>query len=186
MEELYPLESTWIVAACAGAVLILMWYDLRRATLPLQNILMITICIFAAEAALDHFLANYARVELAGPRWHYLGGAALLWTAVVLTCRRITKFIIRPWRNEKVYGLWLLGMSTVFVFLFQFGWTAVNFDPENDPLPPDKALIIAGIRAGVALVLLTCLFPFFIRKRPLRRKVKADSPTPQQPQQHAQ
>jgi len=182
MEQLYPLESSWIVALAAGALMILMLWELSRS-LPFQNLLMITVCLLAGEALLEYFLAKYARIELSGPMWRYLAGAALLWGAIVLTSRRMVQFIIRPWRREGVYGLWLIGLSALLTILFQFGWPCINIDPESDPLPSDKVATMAGIRGLVTVILLTCLVPFFIRKRPSSRKSK--SQLAQEPHQEA-
>ena len=183
MDNLYPLESSWIVALVSGAITILMLVELTRS-LPIQNLILIVACVLVAEAALEHFLANYALVELSGPRWWYLTGAALLWLAVVLSVRRLAQFILRPWRRERAYGFWLIGMSAVFTAAFQFGWPCLNVDPDAEALPPGKALIITGIRALATAVLLTCLMPWFIRKRPVSRSKPSE--LAQQPQKEAQ
>jgi hypothetical protein len=183
MSELYPLESSWIVALAAGATAIIMLLALARS-LPVQNIVLIVAGIFAAEGVLEYFLASYARVEVDGPMWCYLGGAALLWLAVVLSVRRLAQFILRPWRRERAYGYWLLGMSAVFTAAFQFGWPCLNVDPEADPIPPDKIAIMTGIRALATLILLTCLMPWFIRKR--AATMTGPSKLAQEPEKEAQ
>jgi hypothetical protein len=182
MEELFPLESSWIVALAAGALAIVMVLQLRRS-LPVQNIVMIVVSLLAAEAGLEYFLSNYARVELSGPLWCYLAGAALLWTAVILSFRRVSQFILRPWRRGKYYGIWLIGMSAVFVAAFQFGWPCVNIAPDADPLDPGKAAIMAGIRGLVTAGLFVVLMPFFLRKRPVKRVEPSE--LAQQPQKEA-
>jgi hypothetical protein len=183
MQELFPLESSWIVALASGAVAILMLLELARS-LPLQNLVIIVVALMVGEGVLEHFLANYARVEVTGPMWCYLAGAALLWMAVVLSVRRLAQFILRPWRREKVYGIWLIGMSAVFTAAFQYGWPCLNVDPEEEPIPQDKVAIMLAIRALATVVLLTCLVPWFIRKRPV--SPAKPSQLAQQPQKEAQ
>lgn len=183
MEELFPLESSWIVALAAGAIALVMLLRLARS-LPGQNIAIIAASLLVAEGLLEYFLANYARVEVNGPLWCYLAGAALLWLAIVLSVRRLAQFILRPWRRERAYGFWLIGMSAVFTAMFQFGWHGLNLDPDAIPIEPDRAAIVAAIRGGATVVLLTCLVPWFIRKRPVSRVKQSE--LAQQPQNDAQ
>ncbi len=183
MQEHFPHESSWIVALAAGAIALLMLLRLARS-LPGQNIAMIAAGLLAGEGALEFFLAKYAQVEVTGPMWSYLGGAALLWMAVVLSARRLAQFILRPWRQGRWYGIWVLGMSAVFTAAFQFGWPCLlNLNPDTDPIPPDKAAIMAGIRGVATVVLLTCLVPWFIRKRPVSRAGRSE--LAQQPKKEA-
>ena len=179
MEELFPLESSWVVALAAGALAVIMLLRLARS-LPGQNIALIAASLLAGEAALEFFLARYGRVEVAGPMGCYLAGAALLWLAVVLSFRRVAQFILRPWRRERAYGFWLLGMSAVFTAAFQFGWPAVNLDADAYAIPTDKAAIMAGIRGGATVVFLACLAPWFIRKRPVLQAGRSElAPQPE-------
>jgi hypothetical protein len=179
MEELFPLESSWVVALAAGAIALLMLLRLARS-LPGQNIALIAACLLAGEGVLEFFLVKYARVEVIGSMWCYLAGAALLWLAVVLSFRRVAQFILRPWRRERAYGFWLLGMSAVFTASFQFGWHGLNLDPDAYPIPLDKAAIMAGIRGGATVVLLAGLAPWFIRKRHVSRAHRSElAPQPE-------
>jgi hypothetical protein len=179
MEELFPLESSWIVALAAGALAILMLLRLARS-LPGQNIALIAASLLAAEGVLEFFLAKYAQVDVTGPMWRYLAGAALLWLAVVLSARRVAQFILRPWRRGRWYGIWVLGMSAVFTASFQFGWHGLNLDPDAIPIEPDKAAIMAGIRGLATVVLLAGLAPWFIRKRRVSRAARSElAPQPE-------
>jgi hypothetical protein len=183
MEELFPLESSWIVALPAGAMALIMLLRLARS-LPGQNIALIVAGLLAGEGLLELFLAGYSRVEVTGPMWSYLTGAALLWLAVVLSVRRLSQFILRPWRRRRPYGIWLIGMSAVFTASFQFGWPCLNLDPDVDPIPPGRAAIMAAIRGLATVVLLTGLAPWFIRKRPVSRAGRSE--LAQQPENEAQ
>jgi hypothetical protein len=125
MEELFPLEASWIVALAAAAVAIIMLLRLARL-LPGQNIVVIAAGLLAGEALLEFFLAKLGRTQVAGPMWCFLAGAALLWMAVVLSARRVGQFILRQWRRSKHYGIWLLAISAVLTGMFQFGWPRLN------------------------------------------------------------
>lgn len=183
MEELFPLESSWIVALAAGALALTMLLRLARS-LPGQNIALIAASLLAGEGVLEFFLAKYARVDVTGPMWCYLAGAALLWLAIVLSVRRVARFILRPWRGGRWYGIWVLGMSAVFTAAFQFGWHGLNLDPDAIPIEPDRAAIMAGIRGLATAVFLAGLAPWFIRKRPVSRAARSE--LAQQPKNEAQ
>jgi hypothetical protein len=184
MQELFPLESSWVVALAAGALSILMLLRLARG-LPGQNIALIAAGLLAGQALLEFFLAKYARVEIKGPMWCYLAGAALLWLAVVLSVRRVAEFILRPWRREKAYGFWLVGMSAVGAAAFQYGWPClINLDPDSFPISKHRVVIMAAIRGAAVLVLLAGLTPWSIRKRPVSRAAR--SKLAPQPKKEAQ
>jgi len=181
MEQLFPLESSWIVAVFAGTVAIFMLLQLARS-LPGQNIAFIAVVLLTSGALLQWWLAKYTRMEVIGPMWCFLAGGALLWLAVVLSARRLAQFILRPWRRADYYGIWLLAMSAVATAAFQFGWPCLDFDPEMGPVDLSKAAIMAGIRGGATLILLAVLSPWFIRKRPR----KSRSQLAQQPEKQAE
>ena len=180
MEELFPLESSWIVALAAGVVAIIMLLQLARA-LPGQNILVIVLGLLAGEALLEFFLSKLGRTEIVGPMWCFLAGAGLLWMAVVLSARRLGQFILRPWRWSKFYGSWLITVSAAFTAVFQFGWP--RFD-NPDLVGPNRATLMAAIRALCTVVFLVCLSPWFIRKRPGSRSGR--SKLAQQPEKQAE
>ncbi len=183
MQELFPLESSWIVALAAGAISLIMLLELARS-LPGQNIALIAASLLAGEGVLEFFLAKYARIDVTGPMWCYLAGAALLWLAIVLSVRRLAQFILRPWRRERAYGFWLIGMSAVFAAMFQFGWHGLNLDPDAIPIEPDRAAIMAAIRGLATAVFLAGLAPWFIRKRHVSRAARSE--LAQQPKNEAQ
>jgi hypothetical protein len=184
MQELFPLESSWVVALCAGALALIMLLRLARS-LPAQNIVLIVAGLLAVNGLIDFFLAKYGWVDVTGPLWCYVAGAALLWMAVVLSLRRVAQFILHPWRGGRWYGIWVIGMSAVFTAAFQFGWPCLLvLDPDALPVPPDRAGIMAGMRGGATVLLLTGLSPWFIRKRPGSRARR--SQLAPQPEKEAQ
>jgi len=141
MEELFPLESSWIVALAAGAVALIMLLQLARL-LPAQNIVVIAAGLLAGEALLEFFLAKIGKTKVTGPMWCFLTGSALLWMAVVLSARRAGQFIMRPWRRRKNYGLWLLGISAVLTMVFQGGWPCISNPALVDP---QAAALASGV-----------------------------------------
>ena len=185
MEELFPLESSWVVALAAGAIALVMLLRLARS-LPGQNLIVIAAGLMAGEALTDWLMLKYRLnpVELEGPVWTFVAGAALLWLAVVLCCRRLAQFIVEPWRREKYIGLWVLGISALFTAGFQFGWPCFRTFFDLDPMDTDKAAIMAGIRGLGTVVLLGALTPWLIQKRPVSRARK--SKLAQQPENKAQ
>jgi hypothetical protein len=185
MEELVPLEATWFVALGACILALILLLELAR-TLPGQNILLILLVLAAGEAGFEYYSArHFTRVDLPIPFWWYMTGATLLWTTVVLGSRRLAQLILRPWRRERVYGLWLLFVSSVVTALIQFGWPCLNAErSDSEAIDFGKAAALAGYRAGATLILLACLFPWFIRKRP--ESQEPDSELAQQPENKAQ
>jgi hypothetical protein len=171
MEDLFPLESSWIVAAIAGVIAIVMLIRLYRA-LPLQNILLITAALMIGQGLLEFLVVKVGKIDVPDPQWHYRLGAASLWLAVTLTARRVTKFIARPWRHEKVHWIWVIGLSSVGTAAFQFGWTLL--DPDF-PFPA-KAFGMAGVRLLGTAVMLACLSPWFIRKKAIPGKDFSELP----------
>lgn len=180
MEELFPLESSWIVALAAAIMAIIMLLQLARG-LPGQNILMIAVGLLAGEALLEFFLAKLGRTEVIGPLWCFLAGAGLLWMAVILSARKLGQFILRPWRWSKYYGSWLITATATMTAVFQLLWPRFD-NPEL--VGPHRAELMAAIRALSTVGLLVCLSPWLIRKRPSPRARR--SKLAQQPENQTQ
>jgi uncharacterized membrane protein len=45
----------------------------------------------------------------------------LLWIVVILNSRGVARLILRPWRKLRVYGYWLMGITTVLTLVFTLG-----------------------------------------------------------------
>jgi hypothetical protein len=169
MENLFPLESSWAGIVPASLLAVFMLWLLSK-TLPVQNILMIAACILAGEALTDFLFAHFLWIEVDGPLWIYVSGAAVLWLGIVLGGRKLAQLILEPWRREKVYGYWVIGIGAVFVGMFQFGWPSIN----PDPIPESRAGLMALIRGAATIVFLFALSPWFIRKRPVSNIQKSE------------
>lgn len=172
MEALFPLESSWIAALAAGVIALIMLLRLARS-LPGQNILMIAAGLLVGEGSLELLQIQISQITVTGPLWCYLAGAALLWLAVVLSSRRLAQFILRPWRAEHYYGIWLITASAVITALFQFGWPCLNAQTIGArAIDSGLAAGLAAIRGAATAILLVCLTPWLIRKRPYSRAAR--------------
>lgn len=99
----------------------------------------------------------------------------LLWIVAVFSARGVGRLILRPWRKVKVYGYWLIGVTSVLVLVFDialepFAWHVKHFwlwQPTKlavdwhgtSPLSP------LGWGCG-ALFILMFITPSLIRKQP--------------------
>lgn len=45
----------------------------------------------------------------------------LMWVTVILVSRGVARLILRPWRQIRTYGLWLIGLTTALVVLLDLG-----------------------------------------------------------------
>lgn len=122
MEDLFPLEPTWMLAVAASVLALVM---LRRLIKPLhfQNTAFITVVLMLGQAFIEWLVVvRICKTDLPDPRWRYYAGAALLWMAISLTARRFAKLIARPWRKERVHWLWVIFLSGLGAGAFQFFW----------------------------------------------------------------
>jgi hypothetical protein len=181
MEELlYPLETSWIVLLVAGALALFLLLEQGRS-LPAQNIVLIAIILLVAEGFLEIPMAKYSKVAVTDPRWVFLAGAALLWLAIILSARRLGQLILRPWRRDGFYGLWLIAVSAVLTASFQYAQPC--FNPIS--ISQGRAAVLAVVRGLATVILLAGLSPWFIRKRPASHK-REPSELAQQPKNEAQ
>jgi uncharacterized membrane protein len=44
----------------------------------------------------------------------------LIWVVMLLNARGVARLILRPWRQNPIYGLWVIGVSAVLVVLLDF------------------------------------------------------------------
>lgn len=171
MEDLFPLESSWVTAVAATVIALVMLVRLMRP-LPFQNLLLIVVVLMLGEWLVEFYVIKVGRIFVPDPRWKYYLGAMWLWTAILLTARRIAKFIARPWRKEKVHWIWIIVLSAAGSMAFQFFWPLL--DPEFTSR--DRLLAMVGVRGLGTLVLLAVLSPWFIRKRPFHGKDSSELP----------
>ena len=100
------------------------------AQLPFQNVLLAAVIIGVIGGAI-HSLGFITGIpfgplvytEDSGPQlFNTLSWSApLIWIVVILNSRGVARLILRPWRRLRVYGYWLIGITTVLALLFDFG-----------------------------------------------------------------
>jgi uncharacterized membrane protein len=58
--------------------------------------------------------------EAAGPKFFNVLAwpLPLIWIIAILNSRGVAKLVLRPWRKLKNYGFWLIGVTAMFVMLF--------------------------------------------------------------------
>ena len=44
-----------------------------------------------------------------------------LWIVIILNSRGVARLILRPWRKLRIYGYWLIGITTVLTLIFVLG-----------------------------------------------------------------
>ena len=137
-------EVNFIVAA-----LLLVWsvWLLARA-LPVQNIALIVGALMACEFALESIYNGGS----------LLGISLLFWPATIILARIGVRWILRRWRQDWNYGVWLILLASTIVAGLQLV----------------VAVKLSAIRFGVTAFCLFFLSPWFISK------------FPQQPQDHTQ
>jgi hypothetical protein len=138
--------------------LLVVWPSLVLArTLPLQNVALIFSSLIACEWALE---TVWIKSNLP---W----GGLLIWPATIVLVRVGCRWILRRWRQDWNYGLWLIFLVSAAVALAQFTFARVGS-------PRAFAARMAAVRFAATAVCLFFLSPWFISK------------FPQQPHNHAQ
>ena len=83
--------------------------------LPLQNVLLASCIIGLIAAALERL------------RTRFLGGATdglflwtlpMLWLVLIINSRRLARFILRRWRQSRLYGFAVIGVASILAVLF--------------------------------------------------------------------
>lgn len=123
-----PAPGVWD----AGALLIAVVTTLTSLSrqLPLQNVLLAAFIVGAISGAI-HLLGAITGIPFgpvvysrdAGPQlFSSLSWAIpVIWIAALLNSRGVARLILRPWRKLRVYGFWLIGLTTILTVLFDCG-----------------------------------------------------------------
>jgi uncharacterized membrane protein len=103
----------------------------------------------------------------------------LLWLVMILNCRGVARLILKPWRKLRVYGFWMMGITSLLAALFGLGLepfaTCVNRywiweTPANSPGWYRAPWVSFFGRAMTALLILAFATPWLINKRPGGRR----------------
>ncbi len=107
--------------------------------LPAQNVVFIILCLVAVEAALE---------------WRTHSGnlqdGAMFWPGAIILLRLAAQSFLKPWRQRRNYGLFLIGLTGLTTALLQ--WFL------------GSAQVAAG-RFCVTAICLVFLAPWFLQKR---------------------
>jgi len=174
---------------CDAAVLLLVLASTLASLagqLPAQNVLLGSVVIAAIGGGI-HCLGGvtgipFGPVVYTGASGPILFNALpwfmpLLWIVVILNARGVARLILRPWRKLRVYGYWLIGITTVLTLIFVFGlepfatharhywlWnrTKLPVDWYGAPLSNFLGWIVT------ALLILAFSTPALMKKKPAR------------------
>ena len=98
--------------------------------LPAQNVLLAVVIIGVISGGI-HALGSITGIPFGPVTYTPEGGvrlftalswfAPLLWITIILSSRGVARLILRPWRKLRVYGYWLMGITTLLVLIFDLG-----------------------------------------------------------------
>jgi uncharacterized membrane protein len=155
--------------------------------LPVQNVLMTAISIMVLSA-----LTAWVGVQTGIPfgAFAYSDGMGaiipgslpwpipLIWLAAILSSRGVARLIARPWRKTNYYGLWVIGLTVLFVINIDLGmepyaaarkrhwiWNAPASVPTWYGAP--WANFLGWGVAALGIIVLTT--PWLINKQPVKQ-----------------
>jgi uncharacterized membrane protein len=119
------LDSFILLLACAATLVSL------SGQLPAQNILLATVIIAVIGTGIQTLNAftgipfgPIVYTPESGPRlfngllWFF----PFWWVTAIFVSRGVARLILRPWRKTRIYGYWLIGLTTLLAILLQFGY----------------------------------------------------------------
>jgi uncharacterized membrane protein len=98
--------------------------------LPAQNVMLASVIIVFIAGTVQTFGAvtaipfgPYVYLPAIGQRlFEPLPWAVpIIWLVAILCARGVGRLMLRPWRNTRSYGFWLMGITAALVVLFDFG-----------------------------------------------------------------
>lgn len=126
----FPLPAPGVWHASALIIAVVTTLASLSGRLPLQNVLLASFIIGVISGGIELLSATtglpfgpvvYSRD--AGPQlFNSLPWAIpLIWIVALLNSRGVARLILRPWRKLRVYGFWLIGLTTILAVLFDCG-----------------------------------------------------------------
>jgi hypothetical protein len=113
--------------------------------LPFQNVVIIAFLVSAGCAGwtfvIDHFHGGT-----------FDSGGVVLWTAIVLNARGAAQFLMRRWRDVRLYGWAIFGIAAALAAIF----AGILYSDLT-------RVVVAGL---ATLLILLISFPLFMNKRP--------------------
>ena len=174
----WPYAPQFLLFAATAATLT----GLARV-LPWQNVLAAAGLIGASGAGLE--ILAYVTGLPFGARSPQLAGdhVALIavwwlplgWINILISARGVARLTLRPWREIRFYGWWLILGSALLAATFDLAWQELNTG-LNSGLGPGviRPLSFLLLKAGLAFGVMTLAAPWFIDKHPSRYKQNPD------------
>jgi len=180
---LAPNRWLWLDAAIITLAAVTAILALNRQ-LPLQNVLAAA-GITAAIGGVVHGISARTAIPLGPIVFNTHSGpllfnaipwtVPLLWIAAIFTARGVGRLVLRPWRKVKVYGYWLIGVTSLLVVGFDvalepYAWHVKHlwlFQPTKLTMNWHGATLLNFLGWGcTALFILMFITPSLIRKQP--------------------
>ncbi len=172
------LDVAVVILASAASIV-----SLNRQ-LPLQNVLPAAL-ITAGIGGLAHGFSAQTFIPLGPVVFNLPSGGKLfdvlpwtvplIWVAAIFTARGVGRLILRPWRKVKVYGYWLIALTTALAVAFDvafepFAWHVKHWwlwQPTKLSVNWHGAPLMNFFGWGcVTLFTMFFITPFLIRKQP--------------------
>ena len=183
VEVFSPRGYAWLDAAFISLAAVAAIAALNRQ-LPLQNVLTAALVTAVIGGAAHGFSAKtslpFGPIVFDSTIGEKIFDAVpwtipLLWIAVVFNSRGVARLILRPWRKAKIYGYWLIALTTVLVVTFDFALEPWTWHVRHFWLwePTRLAINWHGVSAMnflgwgcVTILLMLFITPSLIRKQP--------------------
>ncbi|MDR3460296.1 MAG: carotenoid biosynthesis protein [Verrucomicrobiae bacterium] len=178
-----PNYPTWLDAAAITLAALVSILALNRQ-LPLQNVLSAAVITAVIGGAVHGFSARTS-IPLGPVVFNSQAGPQLfnaipwtiplLWIVVIFSARGVGRLILRPWRKVKVYGYWLIGVTSLLVLAFDvalepYAWHVKHlwlWQPTKLAVNWHGASPLNFLGWGcAALLILMFITPSLIRKQP--------------------
>ena len=160
--------------------------------LPTQNVLLATVVILFIGGAISALgsltgipFGPITYAPASGPQlFHALAWyVPLLWVVVVLSSRGVARMILRPWRKLRVYGYWLMGITTLLALIFDLGLEPFATRVRHYWIwSPTKLVVdwygtpLSNFLGWLVTIILILAFatPALMKKKPARSKSNRD------------
>lgn len=123
-----PAPCIWQTAALILAVASTLTSLTRQ--LPAQNVLLAAVIIGVISGGI-HLLGSITGIPFGPVVYSNQAGPLLfnslswiipfLWIVALLNSRGVARLVMRPWRKLRIYGYWMIGLTTVLTLLLDLG-----------------------------------------------------------------
>lgn len=124
----FPAPGIWLGGALILAIASTLMSLSRQ--LPAQNVLLAAVIIGIISGAV-HLLGSFTGIPFGPVIYSREAGPLLfnslswsmpfIWIVAVLNSRGVARLMMRPWRKLRVYGFWVIGLTTALTLLLDLG-----------------------------------------------------------------